>query len=52
MELIITVRKDVPDIETAYVIYNKVKAALADKPGVKMAGHISNHFVQEEIPET
>jgi len=51
MEMVVTIRKDVPDVETAYALYEKVKLALADRPGVKLTGHISNHFVDEEIPE-
>jgi len=51
MEMVVTIRKEVPDVDTAYVIYEKVKLALADRPGIKLTGHIANHFVNEEIPE-
>jgi hypothetical protein len=46
--IIITVRKEVPDRDTARQIYDLVKQRLADRPDVKVTGHFSNHFDLEE----
>ncbi|MCK5603359.1 hypothetical protein KAR91_15855 [Candidatus Pacearchaeota archaeon] len=46
--VIITVRKEVPDRDQARIIYDLVKARLADRPDVKLTGHLSNHFDLEE----
>ncbi len=42
--VVITIRKDVPDRDTARVIYDMVKQKLADRPDVKLSGHFTNHF--------
>ena len=42
--VIITARKEVPDRETARLIYELIKTRLADKPEVKITGTFSNHF--------
>lgn len=44
MYLIITLRREVPDRETARAIYDLVKTRLADRPDVEISGHASNHF--------
>ncbi len=41
---VITVRKEVPDRETARAIYDLVKTKMADNPEVEITGHFSNHF--------
>lgn len=51
IEFIITIRKSVEDQEAAIALYEQVKSRLADKPGLKLTGHCSNHFASEEIPE-
>lgn len=48
---IITVRKEVPDRDTARTIYDLIKQRMADRPDVVITGHFSNHFdLQEETP--
>ena len=44
MFLIVTLRKEVPDRETARAIYDLVKERLADRPDVAVTGQCSNHF--------
>jgi len=51
MHIIITLRKKVPDRDTARVIYDLVKDRMADRPDVEVNGHCSNHFDMEENPE-
>ena len=51
MQLIITLRKDVTDRDEGEQIYELVKQRLADKPEVKVAGHVTNHFVEEPEPQ-
>jgi len=48
MQLVITLRKEVPDRETGKTIYELVKTKLEDRPDIKVSGHITNHFVKEE----
>lgn len=48
MNLVITLRKEVPDRDTGKVIYDLVKERLADRPDVKVQGHVTNHFDLEE----
>ena len=44
MNLIITLRREVPDRETGRAVFDLVKARLADRPDVTVTGHVSNHF--------
>lgn len=44
MHIIITLRKEVPDRDAAKVIYDLVKAKMADRPDIELHGHCSNHF--------
>jgi len=44
MFVIITLRKEVPDRETARQIYDLVKSRLSDRPDVEITGMASNHF--------
>lgn len=46
--LIITLRKEVADRETARAIYDLVKERMADRPDVIITGQTSNHFLNEE----
>ncbi|MBA7704319.1 hypothetical protein ES703_113124 [subsurface metagenome] len=48
MNLVITLRKDVPDREAGRAIYDLVKQRLEDRPDVIVSGHITNHFDLEE----
>jgi len=45
---IITLRKEVPDQETARQLYDLVKNRMADRPDVEVSGHFSNHFDLEQ----
>lgn len=51
MELVITLRKTVEDPDEGRHIYELVKERLADRPDVKIQGHVTNHFNMEEPPE-
>jgi len=42
--VVITVKKEVPDRDTARTIYDLVKQRLEDRPDVEVSGHFSNHF--------
>ena len=44
MQVIITLRKEVPDRETGRAIFDLVKERLLDSPEVVITGHVSNHF--------
>ncbi len=44
MFVIITARKEVPDIETARELYDLVKRKLEDYPTIDVSGQASNHF--------
>jgi len=44
MQIIITLRKEVPDQAAARAIYDLIKQKMADRPDVKVTGHCSNHF--------
>ena len=44
MYLVITLRKEVPNREAGKVIYDLVKARMADRPDVEVTGHVTNHF--------
>lgn len=48
MYLVITLRKEVPDREAGKVIYDLVKARMADRPDVETTGHVTNHFDLED----
>lgn len=48
MYLVITLRKEVPDIERAREIYDLVKERMSDRPDVIVSGHASNHFDLEQ----
>jgi len=50
MDVVITLRREVPDRETGRLIYDIVKNRLADRPDVKITGHVSNHFDLNEEP--
>lgn len=55
MELIVTIRKEVPDQETGDDLFELVKQRLQDKPGLRISGMINNHFeglVTEGEPES
>lgn len=49
MQLVITLRKKVADREEGKQIYELVKQKLEDHPDVKVTGHVTNHFENEEI---
>ena len=44
MQIVITLRKEVPDRDAGRAIYDLVKQRLEDKPEIIVTGHISNHF--------
>lgn len=44
MYLVITLRKPVPDRETAREISIVVKERLADRPDIQINAHATNHF--------
>lgn len=44
MQIIITLRKEVPDQAAARAIYDLVKQKLQDRPDIELNGHCSNHF--------
>lgn len=48
MYAIITLRKEVPDRDTARAIYDLVKQKLIDRPDIEITGHASNHFDLEQ----
>lgn len=48
MFVIITLRKEVPDRDTARAIYDLVKTRMEDRPDVIVTGHASNHFDLDE----
>lgn len=48
MQLIITLRKEVADRDEGERVYTMVKEKLADRPDVKVTGHVTNHFELEE----
>lgn len=51
MEIVITIRKEVPDRDEAMELYNTVKEKVTDVPGLRIGGNVSNHFEQEVTPE-
>lgn len=44
MFVILTARKEVADKEEGRTIYDLIKGKLADRPDIKLTGHVSNHF--------
>lgn len=48
MQVIITLRKDIESREQGEQVYAVVKQKLADQPDIKVSGHVSNHFVDDE----
>ncbi len=48
MQVVITIRKEVPDRDEARAAYNHVKESLADHDDLKITGHCTNHFEDEE----
>jgi len=44
MNIVITLRKEVPDRETGHAIFELVKLRLEDRPDVIITGHVTNHF--------
>ncbi len=48
MQLVITLRKEVPDREAGEAIYELVKQKLEDRPDIEVTGHVTNHFIEEE----
>lgn len=49
MQLVITLRKDVPDRDTGKAIFELVKRKLEDNPEIVVSGHITNHFTDDEV---
>lgn len=49
MQVVITMRKTIPDKETGQMIYDMVKDRMADRPDVVITGHISDHL-ELEVP--
>ena len=47
MEVIITLRKTVPDREAGQAAYDLVKQKLADHPEIKVTGSVTNHFTDD-----
>lgn len=50
MELVITIRKTVPDRDEALETYTAVKLHLETCPDLKITGHVTNHFDTPEVP--
>lgn len=48
MQLVITLRKEVPDRDEGERIYEVVKTLLVARPDIKITGHVTNHFDHEE----
>jgi len=49
MQLVITLRRDVKDRDEGSMIYELVKQKLEDRPEIKVAGHVTNHFEEEKV---
>lgn len=49
MQLVITIRQEVPDQDEGEEAYQWVKDHIADRPDLKISGHLTNHF--EPPPE-
>ena len=48
IQLIVTLRKEVPDIPTAKTLYQAVKTKMADTPDVVVTGSITTRM---DVPE-
>lgn len=48
MELVITLRKEVPDRDTGEAVFELVKQKLSKQPDIKISGHITNHFIDSQ----
>lgn len=48
MNLVITLRKIVPDREAGRAIFELVVQRMEDRPDVTITGHVTNHFEYEE----
>jgi len=44
MQVVITLRKEVPDRESGRAIFDLVKQRLEDRPDITVTGMVSNHF--------
>lgn len=44
MQLVITIRRDVPDRDTGAAIYEAAKERLSPIADLKVSGHVTNHF--------
>lgn len=51
MQLVVTLRKDVPDQETGEAIFDLVRQRLADRPDIQITGHVTNHFPEPPPPQ-
>jgi len=51
MQIVITLRKEVPDRDAGRAIFDLIKTRLEDRPDIIIAGHVSNHFMDEGDPE-
>ena len=51
MKLVITIRQEVPDRDEGIEAYEWVKDHLAEKPELKISGHVTNHFEPSPPPE-
>lgn len=50
MQLVITLRKEVPDRDQGKEIFDLVKEKLEDHPEIKVTGHVTNHFTEYKEP--
>jgi len=50
MQLTITLRQEVKDVDEAKEIYIEVKEHLTDRPKIKVTAHVTNHFPESEEP--
>ncbi len=48
MYLVITLRRMVEDRDQGEQIFELVKQKLADRPDIKVTGHVTNHFDLED----
>jgi len=47
MQVVVTLRKEVPDRDAGEAIFELVKLKLVDRPDIIVTGHITNHFIEE-----
>lgn len=50
MKLVITIRQEVRDSDEGTEAYQWVKDHIADRPDLKISGHLTNHFEPEPEP--